>query len=112
MSTQEEIDEQQRLLATHRGTLAILLRQRAQHTSAHVPPVTEHGIHEAREGIKRIKQTLREWGVPVEEHPDDEGPLTIQSTLTPTHNSPLATDDQRKITDDKMAQARLLIRKA
>ena len=68
MTTQAEIDEQQKLLATHRKTLAILLEQRAKHTSANVPPSIEHGIDEARQNIKAIKQVLKLWGIQISDN--------------------------------------------
>jgi|HigsolmetaAR201D_1030396.scaffolds.fasta_scaffold11062_2 hypothetical protein len=69
--TDEDIADQRELLESHRRTLHIHLKQRAQLTSAYEPPVVEHGIREARAAIKKIKETLRGWGVPVEDHPND-----------------------------------------
>lgn len=71
----EVIVDQQRLLITHRRTLAILLQQKAQLTSAYTPPGIISGIAEAREHIRHIKQALREWGVTVDEEPNDEPAL-------------------------------------
>jgi SIR2-like protein len=69
--TAETIGQQHELLATHRRTLAILLSQQAQHTSAFVPPSVVQGITEARAHIRQIKATLRSWGVPVDDQPAD-----------------------------------------
>jgi molecular chaperone DnaK len=69
---QEEIDAQQNLLATHRRTLSVLLQQQAQHTLAYAPPGTINSIMEARDNIRRIKEMLRDWGVAVQDHPNDE----------------------------------------
>src|SRR5437868_14569908 len=77
MLSQDHIDEQQKLLATHRATLAILLRQKAQHTEAYTPPAIEHGIREARADIRRIKEALRDWGETVEDYPNDEERISV-----------------------------------
>lgn len=72
MSDQEAIQGQQQLLRTYRKTLAILLDQKAIQTSAFVPPGVIHGIDEARDNIRTIKQQLRDSGVVVEDVPGDE----------------------------------------
>ncbi len=71
MPSQQEIDEQQELLITHRKTLLVLLKQRAQHTEAYVPPSIENGILLARDNIHHCKETLRTWGITVDDHPND-----------------------------------------
>ncbi len=71
MPTQEEIVDQQEILATYRRTLARYLRQLAQHGEAHAPPSLFEGIYEARDQIKRIKAILRKWNVAVDDHPND-----------------------------------------
>jgi hypothetical protein len=80
MLSPEEIDEQQKLLATYRHTLAIYLKQRAMIGHAYSPPALITGIEEARGNIKRIKAALRGGGVVVPDDPDDESTTT---TLTP-----------------------------
>jgi hypothetical protein len=70
-ASQEEIDEQRALLDAHRRTLAIYLTRLAKLGSANTPPEVVHGIREARDAIRRIKATLRGWGVTVPDHPDD-----------------------------------------
>lgn len=79
MPHQEEIDQQQQLLATYRRTLATLLAQYATFSSAYAPPQLVAGIAEARAGIAQCKAALRAWGVVVEDLPDDavraEGPI-------------------------------------
>lgn len=72
MPTQEEIDGQKQLIAYYRRTLAVYLQQQAQIGGAYIPPSVINGIHEARENIYRIKNTLKEWGVFIEDHLDDE----------------------------------------
>src|SRR5262249_44740226 len=66
--SQEEIDDQRALLAAHRRTLAIYLKQQAQLGSAYAPPGVEHGIREARDAIRRIKAVVRGWGLAVDDH--------------------------------------------
>jgi hypothetical protein len=72
MPSLEEIAQQQEQLAIHRRTLAHLLAQQAQFSAGHVPAHVANGIAEARANIRRVKQTLHSWGVPVDDHPDDE----------------------------------------
>ena len=72
--TQEQIDDQYDLLASHRRTLALYLKQQAQLGSAYAPPGVGNGVREARDAIKRVKATLREWGQAVDDHPDDVAP--------------------------------------
>lgn len=71
--TSEHLDQQQQLLARHRGTLVSYLERRAILGKAHATPEITHGISDARKEIARIKNFLREKGVEVEDHPDDEG---------------------------------------
>lgn len=72
MPDQQEIQQQRSLLDAHRATLSIYLRQRALQGEAFAPPAVENGIREARHNIRQIKKTLRSWGAPVADHPDDE----------------------------------------
>jgi hypothetical protein len=74
MLSSEEIAEQQQLLATHRRTLAVYLRQQAQIGQAYSPPALINGIDETREQIRRIKEALKAAGVVVPNDPDDEEP--------------------------------------
>jgi ribosomal protein L29 len=71
--TSEHLSQQQQLLARHRGTLVSYLERRAILGKAHATPEITHGISDARKEIARIKNFLREKGVEVEDHPDDEG---------------------------------------
>jgi nucleoside phosphorylase len=90
MPTDEAIAQQQRLLATHRRTLAILLDQQAQHTPAYAPPSIAHGIAEARAQILRIKAALRGWGQPAEDEPNDAPADSARPTATPAPRAPAA----------------------
>lgn len=62
-------------LAAYRRTLAVYLRQRADLGAAYAPPVVYNGIADARAAIARLKATLRDWGVEIEDLPDDEEPV-------------------------------------
>jgi hypothetical protein len=55
----EDIANQRELLAAHRRTLAIYLRQLAHLDADYAPPVVHNGIAEARAEIQRIKVWLR-----------------------------------------------------
>lgn len=71
-ANQEEIEQQQSLLGTHRRTLAHLVGQAAQYGGeAFAPPQVANGLYEARENIQRIKQALRDWGIAAADHPND-----------------------------------------
>jgi hypothetical protein len=87
MLSPEEIAEQQQLLAAHRRTLAIYLRQQAEIGPAYSPPALINGIEHARSNIRRIKTTLNAAGVTVAEDPDDEEPQ-------PSHRRPVAVPRQ------------------
>lgn len=79
MPSQEDIRVRRERLKKHRNTLAVYLNQFAIHGSANAPPSILHGIREAREGISQVKQTLRSWGVSVEDYPDDEDEFETNS---------------------------------
>lgn len=68
---EEQIAEQQELLARHRGTLSAHLRRLAIVGSAFAPPEVFFGIREARTGIARARAALDGYGVATEAHPDD-----------------------------------------
>src|SRR4051794_9488550 len=71
MPSQDDIDRQQTLLATHRRNLALYIQQQSMLGAAYIPPAIANGMREARDNIARIKATLYSWGVAVEDHPDD-----------------------------------------
>jgi hypothetical protein len=87
MLSPEEIAEQQQLLAAHRRTLAIYLKQQAEIGQAYSPPALINGIEYARSNIRRIRATLSAAGVTVSEDPDDEEPQ-------PSHRRPVAVPRQ------------------
>lgn len=83
MASQEDIQNQQDLLATHRRTLAHLIRQAAAYGGeTYAPASVANGMHEARQNIASIKATLRSWGVECDNLPED-----IASVV---HSSPAA----------------------
>jgi hypothetical protein len=71
MPSSEEIDQQIKLLATHRRRLAHSLHLQAVH-GLETPFYVVESIREAREQIWHIKQTLLAWSISVDDHPDDE----------------------------------------
>jgi hypothetical protein len=80
MPTQEDIEQQETLLRTHRKTLGMYLVQLAKLGGLNARPEVLHGIDEAREGIRQCKKTLRDWGVTVNDEPNDEPALNKSST--------------------------------
>lgn len=72
MAHADEIAGQLELLKANRRTLHHYLVQRATIGGAFIPPTITHGIDEARQNIRHIKRTLRDWHTYVEDHPDDE----------------------------------------
>jgi hypothetical protein len=90
--SQEDIDNQKTLLASHRRTLAHYLRQEALLGAAHTPPGVVHGIYESRQAIQRMKAALRSWNVAIDDLPDDDE--FAPSLLTPFAEE---ADDQRHL---------------
>ena len=79
MSSQQDIDLEYQLLSTYRRTLSQLCLQAAQFGGeSFVPPNISNGIHEARDNIWRIKNTLRTWGESVPDEPND-APMSARS---------------------------------
>jgi RNA-directed DNA polymerase len=76
--SQEDIDHQEWLLNTHRRNVATLIQQIAL-IGILVPLQITNQLHDEREKIKRIKQILRGWNVPVKDHPDDDAPKRDKS---------------------------------
>lgn len=81
-SMQDDIEQQQVLLTTYRRTLAHWLAQAAQYGGVpFAPPQVANGIYEARQNIERIKSALRDLGIEVKDHVDDQAiqPRVAQS---------------------------------
>src|SRR6476646_1030681 len=68
---QETINAQLALLAVHRRTLAVYLRQQAE-LGVLAPPGVVNGITEAQSVIRNIKEQLRANKVQVEDEPNDD----------------------------------------
>jgi DNA polymerase III delta prime subunit len=68
---QEMINAQLDLLAVHRRTLAVYLRQQAQ-LGVLAPPGLANGIAETQSAIRSIKEQLRAEGVLVADEPSDD----------------------------------------
>lgn len=84
MPSEEEIADQRLLLRTNRRTLQHYLRQQDIVGESHLPPGSAHDLDVARANIRRIKRTLRSWGIDVDNHPDDEAPPpTAHTTRVP-----------------------------
>jgi hypothetical protein len=71
MTDADDTTSLQDLLAAHRCTLAVLLRQLANLGADHAPPGVHNGIAQARGEIARLKAALRDAGVAVEEQAGD-----------------------------------------
>ena len=67
-----DIDSQIARLEAYRQTLKVYLDRQAIVGRAYIPPEVHSGIYQARSEIRRIKDTLRVWGVTVDNHVDDE----------------------------------------
>ncbi len=81
-ASNEIVEQQQQLLAIHRRTLAHLCKQAAQYGGeVFAPTHVANGIYEARENIRCTKKTLRDWGVYVEEHPNDKENSYFSSSI-------------------------------
>ncbi len=75
MPSLDEIAEQQRLLAQHRQRLAAALHQIARFGGRlYAPPQLIAEAEDSRAVIAGCQATLRGWGVPPDEWPDDSDP--------------------------------------
>jgi hypothetical protein len=82
--SQEDIDQQLKLLKAYRRRLAHDLEQQAIQ-GVDTSFKLEEDICDARDHIRRIKEVLRSWHIHVEDHPDD-GPYPAKFT-TPDRGS-------------------------
>ena len=92
MLSQEEIAQQLELLAVHRRTLEVYLKQQGEIGHAYSPPALINGIDDARARIARIKQALRAAGVEVSDGPSDAPTqkLRAPTNLMPAQPAPAA----------------------
>jgi hypothetical protein len=72
MLTEEDINNQQLLIATWRKTLSFLLAQRNRIGIEYVPPMVLHSIRDARQNIASIKALLRSEHISIDDMPEDE----------------------------------------
>lgn len=80
MPNAQDIEAQYQLLSTYRRTLLQLCVQAAHYGGeSFVPPNISNGIHEARDSIWQIKNTLRTWGEGVADEPND-APMSARSS--------------------------------
>jgi len=94
---QETIDEQQQLLATHRRTLAVYLRQQAE-LGVLAPPGVANGIAVAQSAIRSIKEQLRADGVTVEDQPNDD--VQPAAVAAPSRLSPQEQRNRSRMLDN------------
>src|SRR6266498_5613781 len=89
---QEAITQQLALLAAHRRTLAVYLRQQAE-LGVLAPPGIINGIAETQNVIRRIKDQLRADGVLVEDEPNDD--VRPTAVAAPSRLSPQEQRNRR-----------------
>jgi hypothetical protein len=110
MPTQDDIEQQQQLLATHRRTLAHLLDQQARFSAGHVPAHVATGIAEARAQIAQIKATLRGCGQSAPDMLGDVASTVGQVSDTERYNRQMLIRDMRQRFAKQLESAPKLIR--
>lgn len=82
MPSQEEIEAQVTRLKVYRQNLSLYLFQRAQlGGEAFVTPGIANGIIDSRHHISVLKRVLRDWGIIIEDRPDDENPSAKEAEI-------------------------------
>jgi len=81
MPSEEELQDQQKLLQIYRRRLAHHLEQQAI-LGAATPFDALEGIRDCREQIQRIKVILRDWNIPAIDQPNDGEIPTAQQAVT------------------------------
>lgn len=71
MSTNNEIQAQQKLLMACRHVLAAYLEQSRLWDAQEIPETIRNGMKYLQSDIQEIKATLRAWNVLIEDHPND-----------------------------------------
>jgi hypothetical protein len=79
----EETEYLLQLLKTHRDRLAHYLQQRAELEEGVAPFAVVNAIAETRHELQRIRDELREKGISVEDHSDDEEEVDTQPLSVP-----------------------------
>src|SRR5438552_1034633 len=93
---QEAIDNQLNLLAAHRRTLAVYLRQQAQ-LGVLAPPGVVNGIAETQSAIRGIKEQLRADNVQVEDEANDD--MQPAAAPAPSHLTPQEQRNRSRMLD-------------
>lgn len=78
---QDTIAQQLALLAAHRRTLAVYLRQQAE-LGVLAPPGVVNGIDETQRFIRCIKEQLRADGILIEDEPNDAVQLVLAAATS------------------------------
>lgn len=105
MPSQEEIEAQVTRLKVYRQNLSLYLFQCAQlGGETFITPSIANGIIDSRNHISILKRVLRDWGVIVEDHPDDENPRDRATEVgsydvTPIHEDLEYTKNNKLIED-------------
>ena len=88
MPNHEEIQQQRDLLRVHRATLHQYLMQQGKLGTAYTPPNVVQGIQESRAHIQQCKARLRNWGISIEDLPDDEEAGVELTAVSPAVQEP------------------------
>lgn len=97
MPPENDITAQLKLLSSHRQILQYALSQLAGFGPLEKPLHLLKSVDDARGEIRQLKQLLRTWGVPVDEHPNDEPPAQAAPPADPylqLHDALLLLDYQ------------------
>src|SRR5688500_14900956 len=93
---QETINAQLELLAVHRRTLAVYLRQQAQ-LGVLAPPGVVNGISDTQSAVRSLKEQLRAEGVLVADEPNDD--VQPAAFTSPSHLSRQEQRNRRAMLD-------------
>lgn len=107
VASEEEIGNQQELLAINRRNLMHYLKQKATLGDTYVPPGVMNGIYEARANIQRIKEVLGGMDVVIEDLPDDRdsespGDVDRSTLVAPVERQRLFEVLDRRFSDDDL----------
>ena len=96
MPSPDDIPHQEELLTIHRKNLMYLLLQAAQYGGELSAPLDRINlITDVRKNIQQIKDTLRSYGVPVEDKPNEYGPLRQALDKALAKESSAVTETER-----------------
>ena len=92
----QDVIHNQKMLEIHRKNLMYLLLQAAQYGGELSAPLDRINlITDVRKNIQQIKDTLRSYGVPVEDKPYEYGPLRQALDKALAKNSSAVTETER-----------------